>query len=162
MPSKDEPAPESPAAGDVWLGAAFVGLAVVVISLAQSIRALGLGDNFDPGAKAFPVGLALILGLGGLFELWRGWRSGRPTRTAPGQAKSAALLLLGFGGYVFLLPWLGFGLSTLIGATAMMVWLGNPWARSILASAVLIGVIYALFVLAFKVPLPGGVLNLPF
>ena len=162
MPSKDVPAQDTQPAGDVWLGIALVGLAVVVVSLAQSIRALGLGDNFDPGSKAFPVGLAVVLGIGGLIEVWQGWQSGPAAKAAPGQTKTAAILLLGLGAYVWLLPWLGFAVSTLVGATAMMVWLGNPWSRSLIASVVLIGVIYALFVIGFKVPLPGGVLNLPF
>lgn len=169
MPNKESPPDADTASGDVWLGAVLVGLAVIVIGLAQSIRALGLGDNYDPGSKAFPVGLAIILAIGGLIEVWQGRRNrsvrhSASSETTPpsGRTKTAALLLLGFGVYIGALPWLGFTLATLIMTNAMMIWLGNPWPRSIIGSIVLVGLVYTLFVVGFKVPLPGGVLNLPF
>lgn len=162
MPNRDEQTEAAPASGDVWLGAVLIGLAATTIGLAQSIRALGLGDNFDPGAKAFPIGLAIILGIGGIIEGWQGWRHPQPTGGKPGATKTTAILVAGLAVYVGLLPWLGFALTTLILATPMMRWLGSPWKWAVIASLVLIGIVYALFVLGFKVPLPGGVLNLPF
>ena len=139
-------------------------LALAVVVLSRSIKALGLGDNFDPGSKAFPLGLAAILGIGGLIEIGqsRGHSPANRAPTDPKQSQTALVLLVGLGVYIFLLPWGGFALSTLVMGTAMMVWLGNSWLRSVVAAVLLIGVVYALFVLGFKVPLPGGVLNLPF
>lgn len=162
MPNNLEDSEGSRPAGDLWLGAALIGLAATVAGLSSSIHALGLGENYDPGAKAFPLGLALLLGLGGLTELVLGWRSRGTAHQSPGQLKKAAILLVGLGAYVFLLPWLGFALSTLLMASGMMIWLGQSWQRAALASASLVGLVYLLFVVAFKVPLPGGVLNLPF
>lgn len=162
MPNNLDESKETSPAGDLWLGAVLIGLAVAVAGLSSSIRALGLGENFDPGAKAFPLGLALILGVSGVVELVLGWKS-RDTGNAPsGRTKTAAILLLGLGAYVFLLPWLGFALSTLLMASGMMIWLGQSWQRALVASVSLLGLVYLLFVVAFKVPLPGGVLNLPF
>ena len=162
MPNNLDESKETSPAGDLWLGAVLIGLAVAVAGLSSSIRALGLGENFDPGAKAFPLGLALILGGSGVVELVLGWKS-HDTENAPsGRTKTAAILLLGLGAYVFLLPWLGFALSTLLMASGMMIWLGQSWQRSLAASVSLLGLVYLLFVVAFKVPLPGGVLNLPF
>jgi hypothetical protein len=164
MPNND-PSP-SPAkdSGDVWLGGALVVLALIVVALSRSIKALGLGDNFDPGSKTFPLGLAAILGFGGLIEIWQSRRHPRaaPPTSDRSQSKTTLVLLAGLGVYIFLLPWTGFALSTLVMGTAMMGWLGNSWLRSVIASISLVGVVYALFVLGFKVPLPGGVLNLPF
>lgn len=162
MPNKSTASAPPAPAGDLWLGIGLIGLAITTAGLTPSIRALGLGENFDPGAKAFPLGLAVILGLGGMVECVLGWKS-RGTETAPtGRSKTPAILLLGLGAYVLLLPWLGFALSTVLMATGMMVWLGQSWPRAALASAGLVGLVYLLFVVAFKVPLPGGVLNLPF
>ena len=162
MPHNDKQAdaPESP--GDVWLGGVLVGLALAVVVLSRSIKSLGIGENFDPGSKAFPLGLAIILGIGGIIEIWRSRHHARAVKPTAGKAKTALTLLIGLGAYVFLLPWLGFALSTLTLGTAMMVWLGNTWLRSLTAAVILIAVVYGLFVVAFKVPLPGGVLNLPF
>ncbi len=164
MPNNDSPVTPSEKSGDVWLGAVLVGLALVVFALSRSIKSLGLGDNFDPGSKAFPLGLAAILGVGGLVEIWHSHRASATTNPPKrdNRAKTAAILLAGLSVYVFMLPWLGFALSTLLMATAMMKWLGNTWPRALVAVVVLIGIVYALFVVGFKVPLPGGVLNLPF
>lgn len=165
MPNNDSSPAVSENSGDIWLGSFLVVLAIAVGVLSRSIKALGLGDNFDPGSKAFPLGLALILGIGGLFEIWQSRRAKREasgTTTTKGQARTTCILLFGLGAYIFLIPWLGFALSTLTLGTAMMVWLGNPWKRSVIAAIVLVGIVYALFILGFKVPLPGGVLNLPF
>lgn len=163
----DKPADSSPSepSGDLWLGGALVALAVTVITLAQSIRSLGLGENHDPGSKAFPIGLAIILGISGIIEGVRGWQS-RKRSVAAGDTPAAGhrglILIVGLGIYVFLIPWAGFALSTLAMGTAMLRWLGSGWGKAVLISIGLVALVYALFVLAFKVPLPGGVIGLPF
>jgi predicted secreted protein len=164
MPSNDEQSPsaDTKPSGDVWLGGGLIVLALAVFSFSRSIKSLGLGENFDPGSKAFPVGLAIILALGGAIEIWHSRKAPSSPQPGEGRVKTTLTLLVGLGAYVFLLPWLGFALSTLVLGTSMMVWLGNSWLRSIIATTVLIAVVYGLFVIAFKVPLPGGVLNLPF
>ena len=164
MPNNDSPLTPAEKSGDVWLGGVLVGLSLLVFALSRSIKSLGLGDNFDPGSKAFPLGLAAILGVGGLIEIWHSRRASVVVAPPKGEnrAKTAVILLGGLSVYIFLLPWLGFALSTLVMAAAMMKWLGNTWPRALTAAVVLIGTVYALFVVGFKVPLPGGVLNLPF
>lgn len=160
--------------GDLWLGIALLGAAVIVLVFTQSIHSIGLGDNFDPGPRAFPIGLSAMLAIGGLIELWKSrakpeTASGSPPMGSPSTEASSdsnhktVLLLLGcFLVYVLLLPWLGFSISTLLMATLMMLLLGNTWKQSLLVSIILITIIYVLFVLLFKVPLPSGVLGLPF
>ena len=151
--------------GDAWLAAFLLGTSILVIVFSSSIQSIGLGDNLDPGPKAFPIGLSLLLALGGIIELWnfRGQRIAGTTRSKAYRAPRVVLSLLCFFlFYVLILPWLGFSISTLIMATLMMVLLGNSWKQSLILSLVLITLIYLLFVVMFKVPLPGGIMNLPF
>lgn len=160
MPSKQSTGKE----GDSWLGVAFLGTAVLTLFLSRSIHSIGLGDNFDPGPKAFPIGLSLLLLVGAFLEFYKSRKRtslpGEPSDRA--KTKTVLLLLCAFLIYVILLPWIGFALSTLLMATAMMILLGNSWKQSLGVSVLLISIIYLLFVMVFKVPLPGGMLNLPF
>ena len=150
--------------GDSWLGAAFLGTAVLTLFLSRSIHSIGLGNNFDPGPKAFPIGISLLLLIGAFLEFYKS----RKRTSVPGEktngakTKTVLLLLCAFLIYVILLPWVGFALSTLVMATAMMILLGNSWKQSLAVSIILITLIYLLFVLLFKVPLPTGVFGLPF
>lgn len=148
--------------GDIWLGIFFLGTALLIVIFSGSIQAIGFGNNFDPGPKAFPIGLSVLLAIGGGFEFFK--RNNRLNENqASGKRGSTVLLLLTtFLIYVLILPWLGFLTSTLIMATLMMTLLGNRWYFSLLVSLILCGLIIILFVLTFKVPLPGGVWGMPF
>ena len=158
MPSK-EAAGKS---GDLWLGIFFLGTAAFVILFSGSIQSIGLGDNFDPGPKAFPLGLSALLIVGGLVELFTRTRKEKAETNREGKTKTVLILLAAFVLYVILLPWLGFGISTAIMATGMMKLLGNSWKGAAIVSATLIVLIYILFVVLLKVPLPNGVLGMPF
>ena len=156
--------------GDLWLGIVLLGTSILTFTLSGSIQAIGLGDNLDPGPKAFPIGLAALLALGGLIELWlsrietnQDLKMQIPSNRVEtvSNPRTVLLLLACFLVYVLLVPWLGFALSTVVMAPAMMILLGNSWKQSLLVSIILIIVIYALFVVLFKVPLPGGVLGMP-
>ena len=109
--------------GDPWLGAAFLAAGALVIFLSGSIHAIGLGDNFDPGAKAFHIGLSILLILGGLVELLPGGKSASSATASKSDPKTKTVLFLlgAFLAYVIILPWLGFSITTLIMATAMMI-----------------------------------------
>ena len=148
--------------GELWLGIFFLGTTTAVLLFSGSIQSIGLGDNFDPGPKAFPIGLSILLAMGGAVEFLK--RKERPAGnlSEPGKGRIVLLLLAAFLVYVLLLPWLGFALSTAIMATGMMILLGNSWWAALSLSTILLVIIYILFVLVFRVPLPGGVFNLPF
>lgn len=158
MPSKDK----QQHTGDIWLGIFFLGTTLAVFLFSNSINSIGLGDNFDPGPKAFPIGLSILLAMGGAVEFFKRkpFSGNKPDKSS--EAKTVLLLLAAFAVYVILLPWLGFALSTAIMATAMMMLLGNPWWSALSLSLVLITIIFVLFVIFFKVPLPNGVLGMPF
>jgi putative tricarboxylic transport membrane protein len=150
--------------GDTWLGIALLGTSILVLFFSRSIISIGLGDNFDPGPTAFPLGLSALLAIGGVTEIWqsRGNRTPAAKTNADSKLRTVLQLLACFLIYVVILPWLGFSVSTLIMATGMMMLLGNSWKHSLIVSIFLITLIYLLFVVLFKVPLPGGVFGLPF
>lgn len=171
MPNSDINQSGDQKKGDITLGLVLIATAIGATFLLRSVKAIGLGDNFDPGPKVFPLGLCSILAFGGIIEIWQGLRSFKiktriestslETNRNP-RSKTVLLLLTYFLIYVVLLPWLGFAVATLIMGTSMMSILGNSWKISVLVSAALIVLIYFLFVVFFKVPLPGGVFNLTF
>lgn len=141
-----------------------VGTSLLILFLTRSVHSIGLGDNFDPGPKAFPMGLSMLLLIGGLIELYK--TRGTPSTTEAPKTETRAKTVLQLMGlfviYVILIPWFGFSISSLVMATFMMVLLDNSWKLSLIVSIILIAVIYCLFVLLFKVPLPGGVFGMPF
>jgi putative tricarboxylic transport membrane protein len=166
MPKNDSGSEKIIKRRDPWLGIFCLVLAILVFVFSRSIEALGFGDNHDPGPKAFPLGLSVIIACGGLFELFNS-RINPETVTSNSTQKNSKqktilLLLGGFLLYVVFLPLLGFALSTLVMATGMMMLLGNTLKSSAIVSIILITVIYLLFVVLFKVPLPGGVFGMPF
>lgn len=146
---------------------AFSGLAYF---LSRDIVQPGFANNADPGARLFPVSLSAILALGGVVLCVREWRQrGGPREEGSegvGPAKRQPLKAVALMGllilYLIALPWLGFGLATFVFAFAAMRFLEATWARSAIFSAILIAFVYALFGYGFKVPLPTGVLGLPF
>ena len=158
MPNKESQS----STGDNWLGIFFLGTTIVVFIFSRSIHSIGLGDNFDPGPKAFPIGLSILLAIGGAVEFIKRNPPKNNQTSRTGKGKSVLLLLGAFALYVLLLPWLGFALSTGLMATAMMMLLGNPWWSALSLSLALITIISILFIVVFNVPLPGGALGLPF
>ncbi|MEO7412294.1 MAG: tripartite tricarboxylate transporter TctB family protein [Opitutaceae bacterium] len=171
MPNNDLIPSKKQKTSDPALGVVLIAIATGGTLLLDSVKVMGLGNNFDPGPKAFPLGLCAILACGGLIEIWQGLRSTKSETKEPSalrhpdeapRSKTVLILLACFLVYVALLPWLGFSVATMIMGTGMMMVLGNSWKRAALVSIALIALIYLLFVLFFHVPLPGGVFNLKF
>jgi hypothetical protein len=152
------------------LGYVLIVFALVVLYLSKDIRELGFGGNSDPGPKLFPIGLSILLAIGGAVEIWKNWRMRSETTELPGptdeglcerQLRVGGLMGL-FLVYILALPYLGFTLSTLVLSTAMMMLLRIRWKMAFLVTVVLTLVVNLLFGALFHVPLPRGVLGLPF
>ena len=158
--------------GDVWLGISLLGTSILILFLTRSVHSIGLGNNFDPGPKTFPIGISALLLIGAIVEFSKLQKAvpNPQDSSKGGTAKAVILLLCTFLIYVALVPWAGFSLSTVVMATIMMVQLGNPWKLPFGVSVILIlgvsviltSLVYLLFIKLLKVPLPGGILNLPF
>ncbi len=169
------------------LGYVLILFAGLVLFLTRGIESFGLGSNADPGARLFPITLSIALAIAGGIVIWKDWRGGvesgdpsdseRRTRSATiasdesgtmserlrrSEQLRAGYLLAMFMVYIVSLPWLGFGLSTLTLATLMMRILSASWVMALTVSGVLVLIVYLLFGLLFHVPLPSGILGLPF
>lgn len=122
----------------------------------------GLTGNNDPGPLALPWVLVIGLVVVGGWELARGPRS---ADTPTNRTRSFAKLLpicIALIVYVVAVTWLGFAVST-FAFVAMTTWkLGAKLWSASLAAGVILAIVWLLFVVAFQVQLPRGVLGLPF
>ena len=160
------------------LGPVLILLGVLAIGFAPQPHRQGLGDNQDPGPRAVPLVLALGLITGGVAEIVKTWvwrrRSTKSATGAAGNEEDAAdssdaeplgdatVVLVLVVGYVAVLPWLGFSLSTSLLVVALLLRLGARWMTAAAAAVVLVLAVRLLFVGLFKVQLPVGQLGLPF
>lgn len=162
-----------------YLGVGLNVVGALALGFGLRIESVGLGQNSDPGPKAFPFVLAGILILGGIYELVVSVMakgalvSSEPTSdepAAPGEDRSFSFagwgkllfVFLGLVIYVGLIPWLGFTLSTLLFAIGMMRRLDVGWVAAVTTTIGLLLVVNLLFVRLFKVQMPTGQLGLPF
>lgn len=122
----------------------------------------GLTGNNDPGPHALPWVLVISLVVIGGWEFARG---ARPADESPQVERSLvklSVVCVALVGYIVAVTWLGFAVSTFC-FVAITTWrLGaKPWAALLAAGAILV-IVWSLFVVAFQVQLPRGVLGLPF
>lgn len=137
-------------------GVIFVGLGIVSLSEGWRLyatRTRGIGD------EAFPLLLGFVMvGLGGVLALFPkpqekpvSWPRGRQ---AVVMAEGAALLVL----YYFVLPYLGFPISTFLASWGLFATIGGfRWYGCLLFSAILTSAFYAMFVFWLQMPFPLGV-----
>ena len=166
-------------AAERYLGLGLIVAGALAFGFGLRIEAVGLGQNSDPGPKAFPLFLASVLILGGVYELvLSAWAKRALVSSelktdgpvAPGEHRGSAFagwgkllfVFLGLVIYVGLIPWLGFALSTLLFANVMMRRLNVSWVAAVTTTIGLLLVVNLLFVRLFKVQLPTGQLGLPF
>ena len=156
------------------LGYVLIVFALIVFYFSKDIRELGFGNNSDPGPKLFPIGLSVLIALGGAIEIYRNWKvKGQPAEAIgladensaldvkSKQLRAGALMGLFFV-YILAMPYLGFTLGTLVFATAMMMLLRFSWKMALSVSVALTLVVNLLFGMLFHVPLPRGILGLLF
>lgn len=158
------------------LGYVLLVSAFGVLYSSRGIAELGLGNNADPGARLFPIGLSILLAFAGVIEIWRDLRARSESKgisigkeTDPVERKLSTDrrirvlgLLVVFALFILAIPWLGFTLSTLLFATAMMMMLGASWKLAGSVTIVLVLIVNLLFGALFHVPLPTGITGLPF
>lgn len=157
------------------LGPVLILVGSIAVILANAIPESTLGDNQDPGPRAFPIALGTLVILGGAYELGRTLLLARRHaggRPGPSWIPNVAalfrrpenhdvLILIGaLTVYLAAMPWLGFAAGTWLFSVGMMVRLGARWPWAIAVSTGLVLIIHLLFVMLFKVQLPAGVLGI--
>jgi len=144
-----------------------------------------------PGPQYFPTILGVFLCIAGVVELLRYLACRRRNSPgcvdqvpAPGQEpapggklhlgariervaknwgnQSVALLLVSLLIFVLVLPSLGFVLTGFLFSLVMLLRLNAKPLPAVLLSVALVVIIAFIFVTAFRVPLPRGILSLPF
>jgi len=134
-----------------------VGIAALIATRLQATRSLVTAH--DPGPWFLPLGVAVILLLGGMGIFWRGWRIARNSSTSR-PATPAGWIRVGFLGglaaYLITLPWLGFLAGTALFVTGLLWLLKVAWWRAMLAGLILTITAFAIFGWGFNVQLPAG------
>ncbi len=134
-----------------------VGLAALIASRLHSTRSLVTAH--DPGPWSLPLGLAVILLLGGIGIFGHSWRLARPSVTPRTTSPTGWIrggFLSGLAVYLIALPWLGFLASTGLFITALLWLLKVTWWRAMLAGLILTFTAFAIFAWGFNVQLPAG------
>lgn len=146
------------------LGGFLIALAAVAMFLSRGIEELGFAREGDPGSKSFPVALAALLLIAGIYEVAR-WVQGCRREeaelfTAPDLknegVRRLGALALSLGIYVWLLGPLGFASATLLFCAPWMRALGMRWRGAVAMTVGLVVLIEVLFAGAFQVRLPEG------
>lgn len=144
-----------------YLAIGGIGAFLAAGYLGMSLQ-LPFGQLEQPGAAVFPLIAGALLLLGSLATLWEGWKMEKAEQVdVPAGADLARLLgLIGLLlGYFVLLPWLGQLISSMLFCAVLMRMLSAlAWPRIVLYSAMITGMLYAVFIYLLKVPLPHGVL----
>ncbi|MFV1964022.1 MAG: tripartite tricarboxylate transporter TctB family protein [Pirellulaceae bacterium] len=151
------------------------GLALMLVSVfflffAKDIGRSGLTADNDPGPRALPMAISLLLLAGGMWELAADLRCRfRPVSTPPtddrlipeqapsrGGLANVLFLVVALLLFLLLVHCVGFLWSTSLFALCMTWWLGARWWHALIFSAALVLVIDILFVHMFEVALPSG------
>ena len=140
---------------DRTLGIAALALAAFMTWAGWDIEA---PFAYEPvGPRAFPLLLALIIGLCGLRLAIKG---GNPVQAnAPGANGRIALMVLFCAGYAFLFQWLGFIIATALMTVAVGRLFGGGWGKCAIGGVVMSVFFFVLFDKVLDVVLPGGLLE---
>lgn len=159
MKPADDAPNDSPPSGLVFgLFLLTVGLALLVGG--WQIEPSGMTNQRDVGPRVAPIllGLALIAGgLAAATERW--WGAPPPVGSESASAHSPVrpwIVLGGITACTAAMPWAGFMAPAAVLSVGMLSLLGARWWETLLATAVILGMVRLLFVETFQVVLPTG------
>ena len=140
---------------DRILGIASLALAVFLTVFGWNLQA---PVSYEPvGPRAFPLLIALIIGLCGLWLIFKNQFSAEPN--PPGANGRIFLMVLVALGYAFLFQWLGFIIATTIMTVLVGRLFGGSWIKCLIGGAVMGILFFFLFDRALDVVLPAGILE---
>jgi len=114
--------------------------------------------SYEPvGPRAFPLLLALIIGLCGLWLVYKGGNAVEPN--APG-ANGRILMMVAYAAiYALLFQWLGFIVATALMTVVVGRLFGGGWGKCAVGGVVMGVLFFFLFDRALDVVLPAGILG---
>ncbi|WP_313700858.1 tripartite tricarboxylate transporter TctB family protein [Achromobacter sp.] len=140
---------------DRILGIAALALAVFMTAAGWSIEA---PFAYEPvGPRAFPLLLALIIGLCGLRLVYKGGHA--VERNPAGANGRIALMVVFVTVYAFLFQWLGFIVATSLMTIFVGRLFGGSWVKCAIGGVVMSIFFFVLFDKVLDVVLPGGLLE---
>lgn len=137
-------------------------LGLGALALAAFMTAAGWGIEapfaYEPvGPRAFPLLLALIIGLCGLRLVYKG---GHQVEANPAGANGRIALMMAFTvAYAFLFQWLGFVIATSLMTVFVGRLFGGSWIKCAIGGVVMSLFFFVLFDKVLDVVLPGGLLE---
>jgi putative tricarboxylic transport membrane protein len=161
MSENSHPAERGPSYRAVEIGTALFMLLFAGITIYGSLQ---VGINWGaegPRAGFFPFYVALMVALASLYNLARVFIDGAPGLFAEwGQLRQVFAVIVPTTIYVFIIPWIGLYVASILLIAVFMKWLGRyGWP---LIAAVSVGTMvatYLMFERWFLVPLPKGPLE---
>jgi len=135
-------------------------LAVAIYVSYEGFTKLKLGTLHQPGPGFFPFWGGLLLAACALILLARSVKSRE--RLASGAIPWPALIMVlgALLGYLLFLETLGFIIVTLLFLLALFCFAEIGWIKHVAWSVIATSLVYALFKLWLKVPLPSGLFGL--
>lgn len=137
-------------------------LGIGALALAAFMTAAGWGIAapfaYEPvGPRAFPLLVAAIIGLCGLWLVYKGGHTveGNP----PGANGRIALMMAFTVAYAFLFQWLGFVIATSLMTVFVGRLFGGGWVKCAIGGVVMSIFFFVLFDKVLDVVLPGGLLE---
>jgi hypothetical protein len=132
------------------------GIAIVVQSLDNGIGWSTAG--VDSGTFPFMTGLIVVVG--SLYNLVRGWLRGREIVVTRVEFKRSVALFLPAAVYVALIPLLGMYVASALYLLATLRWQNSmSLMRAVLIAAIAAVGLYVVFEWSFQVELPHGLLG---
>lgn len=146
--------------GDVSWGLWLIVVGGLFLASTATIKDSVAQGNGDPGPRAVPMVVSLLLIGGGLVSVAIGLRQraqqSRPTADTSNAAGDRRVIYFAAATccYIACVSF-GFYVSTFAFASLANWKLGAPWWASLLAGGVITGVVWGLFAKLFLVPLPS-------
>jgi putative tricarboxylic transport membrane protein len=158
MSDNVHPAGDGPSHRSVEIGTAVAMLLFAAITIYGSLQ---VGINWGaegPRAGFFPFYVAVMIALASVYNLARVFIDGAPGLFAEwSQLRQVLAVIVPTTVYVFILPWIGLYIASILLIAVFMRWLGRyGWPMVAAVSVGTMVATYLMFEKWFLVPLPKG------
>lgn len=145
---------------DACLGGVLLLIGIVVVVVNYQLGAGWASDG--PQAGYFPLRIGVLIALCSVIVIVHALRNreDRSIFVAWRKLIPVSQVLFPLMGYILMMQYLGLYVASTLFVALFMRWLGKySWIKSILVALVMSAIIFWLFEMQFKVPLPKGPLE---